>query len=54
LFPDANSEVRDRGLLNYQLGNYAEATADLQNYLTKTPNTEDAALIRRLLSDLDS
>ncbi|MBD2363959.1 SirB1 family protein [Anabaena minutissima FACHB-250] len=54
LFPHATSEVRDRGLLNYQLGNYSEAKADLQKYLTITSDTEDAALIRRLLSDLDS
>lgn len=54
LFPDATSEMRDRGLLNYQLGNYAAATADLQQYLTIIPDTEDAALIRRLLNDLES
>ncbi|WP_066376814.1 MULTISPECIES: SirB1 family protein [unclassified Anabaena] len=52
LFPDATSEVRDRGLLNYQLGNYNQASDDLHTYLATTPDSEDTALIRRLLGDL--
>lgn len=49
LFPDTVLELRDRGYLYYQLGRYPQATQDLQIYLTKIPDAEDASIIRRLL-----
>ncbi|MBU7582241.1 MAG: SirB1 family protein [Nostoc sp. TH1S01] len=52
LFPTAMLEIRDRGLLYYQLGHYPQAVADLQNYLSKVPDAEDAVVIRRLLTEL--
>jgi regulator of sirC expression with transglutaminase-like and TPR domain len=52
LFPDVSLEVRDRGLLYYQLGHYPQAVEDLQTYLAKVPDAEDAMVIRRLLADL--
>lgn len=52
LFPDVSLEVRDRGLLYYQLGHYPQAVEDLQTYLAKVPDAEDAIVIRRLLADL--
>jgi regulator of sirC expression with transglutaminase-like and TPR domain len=52
LFPEATSELRDRGLLYYQLGYYPQATNDLENYLANVPNAEDAATIRRLLGEI--
>lgn len=52
LFPEATSELRDRGLLYYQLGYYPQATNDLETYLANVPNAEDAATIRRLLGEL--
>jgi regulator of sirC expression with transglutaminase-like and TPR domain len=52
LFPEATSELRDRGLLYYQLGHYPQATNDLENYLANVPNAEDAATIRRLLGEI--
>jgi regulator of sirC expression with transglutaminase-like and TPR domain len=53
LFPDAVMERRDRGLLCYQLGYSAEASQDLETYLTNQPNAGDAQTIRRLLEQLD-
>ncbi|MBD0301506.1 MAG: SirB1 family protein [Tolypothrix sp. T3-bin4] len=52
LLPDMISELRDRGLLYYQLGLYSQATQDLQSYLTKVPDAEDAPVIRRLLTQM--
>ncbi|MFN6567193.1 SirB1 family protein [Dendronalium sp. ChiSLP03b] len=52
LFPGVSLEVRDRGLLYYQLGHYPQAVEDLQTYLAKVPDAEDAMVIRRLLADL--
>ncbi len=52
LLPDTVLEMRDRGLLYYQLGLYAQATQDLQSYLTRVPDAEDAPVIRRLLTQM--
>lgn len=54
LFPGVSLELRDRGLLYYQLGYFTQAVEDLQIYLTKVPEAEDANVIRQLLSKLDS
>jgi regulator of sirC expression with transglutaminase-like and TPR domain len=45
-------ELRDCGLLYYQLGHYPQAADDLQTYLAKFPDAEDAAVIWRLLVEL--
>ncbi|QLE57731.1 SirB1 family protein [Nostoc sp. TCL26-01] len=52
LFPDATSELRDRGFLYYQLGYYPQATKDLQIYLENVPDAEDAMSIRWLLKEM--
>ncbi|KZL48936.1 hypothetical protein A2T98_15695 [Nodularia spumigena CENA596] len=60
LFPGMILEVRDsasadlsvRGLLYYQLGEYHQAADDLQSYLLKVPDAEDAVVIRQLLAEL--
>ncbi|MBE9003496.1 SirB1 family protein [Fortiea sp. LEGE XX443] len=52
LFPTAMLEIRDRGLLYYQLGHHPQAVEDLQNYLFKVPDADDAVVIRRLLTEL--
>jgi regulator of sirC expression with transglutaminase-like and TPR domain len=49
LFPNMLSEVRDRGLLYYELGRWGEARSDLEAYLTKVPQANDARIIRELL-----
>lgn len=53
LFPSALGELRDRGILYYQLGRLTEARRDLELYLTNAPNAEDAVRIRQLLERLD-
>jgi regulator of sirC expression with transglutaminase-like and TPR domain len=52
LFPDAPTELRDRGLIYYQLGYWSKAVHDLEIYLAILPNAEDASVIRRLLEQL--
>jgi regulator of sirC expression with transglutaminase-like and TPR domain len=52
LFPDSPLEVRDRGILYYQMGRHSEASLDLETYLAKVPSAEDASVIRRLLDQL--
>lgn len=54
LFPDAPMELRDRGLLYYQLGYWSKASQDLEMYLAILPNAEDAQVIRRLLEQISS
>jgi regulator of sirC expression with transglutaminase-like and TPR domain len=53
LLPDAAMELRDRGLLYYQLGYKSNASQDLEIYLAMLPNAEDADAIRRLLEQLN-
>lgn len=53
ILPEAAVELRDRGLLYYQLGRWTEACKDLEAYLAKVPTAEDATVIRQLLSHLD-
>ena len=53
LFPHALLEMRDRGILYYQLGRLVEARYDLEIYLRNAPNAEDAAAIRQLLERID-
>ncbi len=54
LLPHSWMEQRDRGLLYYQLGRWAEARQDLEHYLTCAPSTvSDAPRIRDLLRRID-
>jgi regulator of sirC expression with transglutaminase-like and TPR domain len=53
LVPDAPIELRDRGLLYYQLGELAKASHDLEIYIAMLPNADDADTIRRLLDRLN-
>jgi regulator of sirC expression with transglutaminase-like and TPR domain len=52
LFPDAPLELRDRGLLYYEVGRLVEASQDLEIYLEMLPNAKDADVIRQLLKQL--
>ena len=52
LFPDVPIELRDRGLLLFQLGYFSQAIRDLENYLEIVPDSEDVPTIRSLLSQL--
>ncbi|NJM73785.1 MAG: tetratricopeptide repeat protein [Scytonema sp. RU_4_4] len=50
LFPGAPLELRDRGLLCYELGLFTQAANDLETYLTKAPQAQDAVTIRQILT----
>lgn len=52
LFPELAGELRDRGLIYYQLGHFVSAVADFENYLAFVPDADDAPVIRRLLQQL--
>ena len=52
LFPEASTEIRDRGLLYYYLKHPEEAARDLQRYLELQPQAEDASEIARILDGL--
>jgi regulator of sirC expression with transglutaminase-like and TPR domain len=52
LTPDIVVEIRDRGLLSYQLGRFHQAENDLQRYLQETPKARDIKVIQQLLNQL--
>ena len=52
MFPEQVLELRDRGLLYYQLGQFSQAANDLEIYLAQVPDAQDAIVIQRLLSQL--
>jgi len=52
LHPHAACEIRDRGLLSFQVKRYAEASADLERYLRLAPEAEDSEVIREHLRTL--
>ena len=49
IFPQHYGEMRDRGLLYYQLGELAKASQDLKIYLAMVPDAGDANSIRKFL-----
>jgi regulator of sirC expression with transglutaminase-like and TPR domain len=52
LFPQNPREIRDRGLLYYQAGEFHQACQDLAYYLAMFPDGEDAPTIRHLLDKI--
>ncbi len=54
LFPGAAIELRDRGILYYQMGHWPEACQDLDTYLAQVPTADDAEAIRHLLGRMRS
>lgn len=52
LFPKNASEIRDRGLLYYQVNRWQEASVDLEYFLKIAPNSQDAATIKTLLEKI--
>ncbi len=52
LYPEAPIQLRDHGLLCYQLERYTEARADLEIYLDCMPYAEDAGLIAKLVEEI--
>ena len=53
LFPDRAAEIRDRGLLYYQIDRWQEAAVDLEYFLKITPDSEDTETIQLLLDKIN-
>ncbi len=52
VLPNQPLEIRDRGLLYFQLGQWRAAAQDLEAYLLINPYAEDARVIEQLLDEL--
>jgi regulator of sirC expression with transglutaminase-like and TPR domain len=52
LFPEASGELRDRGILYFQLRRWSEARQDLECYLKTMPPESDRTLIQDLLQQI--
>jgi regulator of sirC expression with transglutaminase-like and TPR domain len=52
LLPDAAEELRDRGLTWAELGRASDAIDDLEAYLERRPNADDAAALAERLGEL--
>jgi regulator of sirC expression with transglutaminase-like and TPR domain len=52
LFPDSLGELRDRGIIQAELGNFSTAILDLETYLERVPYGTDTATIKRLLEQI--
>lgn len=53
LFPENAVEIRDRGLLYYQIRRWREAVVDLEYFLEIAPQSEDAPMIKVLLDKMN-
>ena len=54
LFPNSLLDQRDRGLMHYRLGQWANARRDFEFYLEQDPAAQDAVSIRALLQRLQN
>ena len=54
IFPHNPYEIRDRGLLCYEMARWQQATQDLQFYLNALPDAEDAPMIKMLLNKIST
>ena len=52
LQPQEAVEFRDRGVVNYRLGNYADALEDLRLYVGSAAIVPDSATVRRLIEQI--
>ena len=52
VLPDASEELRDLGLVKAELGQAAEAAADLEAYLDREPDAEDRLALTERLAEL--
>ena len=53
IHPEKTAEIRDRGLLYYQLNRWDEAILDLEYYLKVDPDSDDAPTIEILLQKMN-
>ncbi len=54
LNPDSAVDVRDRGLVYYEMGNFVTARSDLARYRELHPHAEDAEVIEAHLREIES
>ena len=52
LFPEASGELRDRGILYFQLRRWSEARQDLERYLATMPPPGDRNLVQDMLQQI--
>jgi len=52
LDPDSATELRDRGLIYFALERHAQALADLEEYLRRTPLADDEKQVRERIKQL--
>ena len=50
--PHPSPERRDRGVVNYRLGNYSEALDDLEAYVESGPSVPDGGDVQRLIDQI--
>ena len=53
IFPDNIGEIRDRGLLYYQLNRWDEAVLDLEYFLKISPYSDDAPMLKILIEKMN-
>lgn len=53
LFPDAPMELRDRGVIYFQLKRWIEARQDLEAYLDKLPDAPDRPIIQQVMERIE-
>lgn len=53
IFPENVAEIRDRGLLYYQINRWDEAIIDLEYFLKVSPHSDDAPMIELLLEKMN-
>lgn len=52
LAPDVNDEIRDRGIIHYQMKAFQLAQEDFETFLSLSPESEDAEIIHQYLEIL--
>ncbi len=54
LNPELSTDLRDRGLVHYEVGDFIGARKDLTSYLELEPDAGDGEVIRAHLREIDS
>jgi len=49
MFPEHDFHIRDRGLINYYLGNFRDALRDLQQYMNSPVSRDDSRLVANII-----
>ena len=52
IYPWSMTEIRDRGMINYQLRSFGAALADLETYVKSYPDAPDSDRVKRSIQML--